>query len=363
MGTGKDMRNKTNVSNISETAKNSPFKSMAEIIGTKPPTWTIHGILPNRGYGVIYGKESAGKTALVFEMLLAISTGRSIFERQTKPGLTLHISGEGNTGLGNRAQAWMDANGIEDPNNVPMRFFTDPFNLLDEGGIEAFIHRLRSKLGGQPLKCICVDTLNRAMMDGDENSARDVGRAVAACEKIARELDCFVFVVHHQPKSSSDDDPTPRGSNVISANADTVLHVRKDGSEMRVHLQKQKDAPDNRSFLFRLEDLDLGFTDDDGYPQTARVATYDCELGAERLPKAPELNANQAAILDLLCSTSPETGIHFEEWYKTALSRNVIGGEKPKRAFTNAVKRLVTYGLVAGNDNEVYRPVDTGSPT
>lgn len=342
----------------SDTPNTSPFKSLSDIISEKPPLWTIHGILPKHGYGVMYGRESCGKTFLVFELLFSIATERSIFEHQPNPGLTVHVSGEGNFGLGNRARAWMKSNGVENPDSVPIRFYTIAFNLLDEDEVKTFIHRLRREIGDYPIACICLDTLNRAMAgEGDENSTRDTNRATTACERIARELNCFVFVVHHQPKSSNDDDPTPRGSNVIPANADTVLHVRKHDLGLLVHLQKQKDASDGRSFLFRMEHVDLEITDAEGYPQTSCVARYDGEMNVENLSKTPSLSSNQQAILDLLRNTSAESGIHFDELYKAALSNNIIKGEKPKRAFTNAVKGLVTHKLIASNENEVYRPV------
>lgn len=60
--------------------------------------------------------------------------------------------------------------------------------------------------------------------EGDESSARDMGRFVTRCGELERRFDCLVAVVHHMGKNPA---AGGRGSNALNGAADVTLTVEK----------------------------------------------------------------------------------------------------------------------------------------
>ena len=52
-------------------------------------------------------------------------------------------------------------------------------------------------------KLIIFDTLARCMVGGDENSPLDMGRAVAAADRVRVETGAAVLLVHHPTKANN----------------------------------------------------------------------------------------------------------------------------------------------------------------
>ena len=69
-----------------------------------------------------------------------------------------------------------------------MRASTQPGEVVVEAG---------------PLAIVVIDTLNRVMPGGDENSSEDMGAVIAAAKLIEREFDCVVLFVHHSGKDEA----------------------------------------------------------------------------------------------------------------------------------------------------------------
>src|SRR5690606_15875724 len=82
------------------------------------------------------------------------------------------------------------------------------------------------------ISLIVVDTLTLCFGEGDENSTRDAGRAIASAKRIAELTGAHVMLVHHTGK---DRNAGARGSYSITGNSDTVIElVPLDGEEKTV---------------------------------------------------------------------------------------------------------------------------------
>ena len=94
-----------------------------------------------------------------------------------------------------------------------------------------------------------LDTLARCMGDGDESSARDMGRFITRCGEIERHYCCTVVVVHHMGKDAS---KGARGSNALNGAADVTIAVEKGEAFSTARVDEMKDGPEGQEWRFRL---------------------------------------------------------------------------------------------------------------
>ena len=104
-------------------------------------------------------------------------------------------------------------------------------NVPDLGSEKTDVDQLLEELdpGSPPARssrpaAIVLDTLARCMGEGDENSARDMGRFVDRCGTIERHFRCIVIAVHHMGKNPA---AGGRGSNALNGAADMTLPSRR----------------------------------------------------------------------------------------------------------------------------------------
>ena len=76
------------------------------------------------------------------------------------------------------------------------------------------------------------------MVGGDENSAKDVGRFIAAVDELRSVYKCASLTVHHTGKDGEDE----RGSSALRGAADAMLAPKPDGAGVKLACVKQKDA-------------------------------------------------------------------------------------------------------------------------
>lgn len=183
---------------------------------------------------VIYGPSGVGKTLLAILMGLCQATGRDWLGVPVQAhGPAVLVAGEGVGGLPARVRAAKTA--LDLPLNAPAGLFIYPeaLNLMDVASVSQFITTV------QPIRptLIELDTFARCLIGGDENSAGDVGRAIAACDLIRRETGATVCPIHHTGKNGD----TERGSSALRGAADTMLKLTNSGGELRLEADKQKD--------------------------------------------------------------------------------------------------------------------------
>ena len=75
------------------------------------------------------------------------------------------------------------------------------------------------------------------MLDLDENSAKDTGIFIAACDRLKREFHCAVVVIHH---SGKDDRKGARGSSNLPASFDTRFKVVGDTDTLIATIKNEK---------------------------------------------------------------------------------------------------------------------------
>ena len=197
------------------------------------PEWLVDGVLPKSALAVLYGAPGLGKTFLGLDWALSVGVGLKWHEREVAPGNVLYVYAEGVHGLKQRRTAWVQHTGVAGPFDV--RFYPRAVPLLDNDHAAA-LAALSAELGST---MVVIDTLARATAGGEENSAKDMGRAIAAADAIRDASGATVLLVHHTMK----DGLNYRGSSAIEGAADSMLHLtRAQTGGLELKCAKQKDA-------------------------------------------------------------------------------------------------------------------------
>jgi putative DNA primase/helicase len=228
----------------------SRFKALTidQVLNMPPQQWLVDGILPQQGLAVWYGAPGSAKTFIALDLAMTVATGeRTWFKRQIKSGSVLYVAGEGVHGIAGRLRAWVssklspDGDGRIDIKVVPLA------PNIFEGDVGEFLIEARQH---KP-SLIVIDTLARCAVGADENSSRDIGRVIQACDLLSNDLKCCVLVIHHAGKSGSE-----RGSSALRGASEVMLEIKKhDDGTREIVLNgsaKLKDAQESESIYFKL---------------------------------------------------------------------------------------------------------------
>src|SRR5690606_30260777 len=215
----------------------------------------------------------------------------------------------------------------------------ETLNLLNDRDVSAFIEQY------QPLnpRLVVIDTLARSIPGGDENSATDMGRAIASCERIQRAIGATVMLVHHVNAGGERE----RGSSALRGAVDTM--IKMDGSQgghITVSCDKQKDAEQFRRRRLQLRRVE--WQDASDRPVSAAVLTS--QINLDTLGGAP-----LAALAALATFEEEEGGGSYTRWSEAC-------GLGKGRAFNDARSLLLTGGYVALS-GRVYGLTDKGRET
>lgn len=193
-------------------------------LATLPPVrWLVENEIPELGFAVVYGQPEVGKT------FHAISYAERIAQRRP----VVYCMGEGRSGYTHRHEAWLKHN----KQKAGKLYFVDKaFPLADLTQLEVFIEDVKEF---KP-QLIVFDTLAR-YFNGDENSAKDMGLFISACDRIRSELQTAVLVVHHASKSSGGTGGE-RGSSALRGAADSMIEVVDEDSRIKIVCSKLKDS-------------------------------------------------------------------------------------------------------------------------
>lgn len=221
-----------------------------------PPKWHIRSVLPQGELVVVYGASGSGKSFVVLDMVAAIASGVEWRGLRVTSGRVVYVVGEGRAGFRKRLDALELSRGV-DLDALDLGIVDDCPRLLE--GDEVALAAAIEAAGGATV--VVIDTLAQAMAGGDENTAVDMGKAVAACRLMHEKTGATVLLVHHSGKEPG---KGARGWSGLKGAVDAELEVtRKDNTGARcIKVTKQKDGDDFASYPFELEVVNLGVDDD-----------------------------------------------------------------------------------------------------
>lgn len=321
-----------------------------------PISWTVKGLFPQKGLGLIYGASGAGKSFLALDLAAAIAEGRPWFGHRTTGAPVIYLCLEGAGGFLGRVRAWEAANGRNLTKLVG--FVREPFSLLNQecvlellDAIRRFVKTITSDLGPS---VIVIDTLNRAMPGADENGSSAMGAVLEACALISEVSGGLTLLVHHVGK---DPDRGARGHSSLIAAVDASLVVVRSAKGRFWEAKKVKDGLDGTRGDFELEHVTLGVDADGDEVSSCVVRSGESTVGEA---KAPEVSASVRTALFSLQAVLNQTGatanaegsfvVGLEEWREVLYRNSTASSSSGKRnAFSRALNELQQLGYVSFN--------------
>jgi KaiC/GvpD/RAD55 family RecA-like ATPase len=236
----------------SETYNYFPLYTFDELANLPKPSWLIEPILV-RGYlTCVYGPTQTAKSFLMLDLALQVAAAG--FK-------VIYVIAESANGYYARANAWYHYHSEVPNNNI--RFIPVPVQLLLPEQVYRLEKTIDDYYSDDPPALVIFDTLSKCYVGGDENDAKDMRLFVSACDKLRRKYNATIGVVHHSPKVGG----SPRGSSVITGDFDTIIETAKkvDSNQklITVKCEKQKDAREFETRLYRLQTTGELFDFDD----------------------------------------------------------------------------------------------------
>lgn len=283
-----------------------------------PMEWCVADHIPVGGFGVIFAPPESLKTFFAMALAFSVATGLDFFGHVVKRGPVVYVAAEGRSGIPVRVSAWKHSN--EWYERAGVYFLTEPVNLLDQSSIGSFLEALDT-LPEAPV-LIIFDTLARCIPGGDENSAKDMGLAIAAIDEMRRAgSEPAIIVAHHTPRENSDRE---RGSGSLRGAADSMILLKREDDRLTVSCEKMKDA--EHFAPYTLELIRVG-------ESCALVAAKNRDAVSHLIPGDPRHKA-----LSILHDASMEDGLSTTAWLKAT--------EMKERTFYSCRKYLIANGYV-----------------
>ena len=245
-----------------------------EVIQLPPIRWLVDKEIPRESFMVLYGPTGSGKSFVALDYALRIA--------QEQP--VVYVAAEGARGYASRVLAWQKHHKLP---AGQLYFIAVAPNLLDMGQVAEIMATVAEV---QPVLVI-IDTLARTMIGGDENTQRDMGLFVAACDRIRMATDSTVLVVHHTGRTGNHE----RGSTVLRGAADQVISIENDDSLIRLACEKPKDSAPFPQRGLRLVTVETGRLQEDGTPETSCVV-----LPSDQVIMAGSLTKSGRTLLETL---------------------------------------------------------------
>ena len=244
-----------------ESTSRFSVQTAGEFAKGEPPQWLIKGVLPKTGLAVVYGESGSGKSFFVLDMVASMARGEPWRECRTKKSRGIYIAAEGAGGMRNRLHVYAEHARIN-LTDLDIGIIGDVPNLLLAKDTRDLLTAIDSF--GQ-VGWIVVDTWAQVTPGGNENSAEDMGKALAHVRAIHQHTGALVILVHHSGKDAS---KGARGWSGMKAAADAELEITRHNEDRLATVTKLKDGQDGALFGFKLNTVTLGY-DEDGDPITS----------------------------------------------------------------------------------------------
>lgn len=163
------------------------------------PEELIGGILRRGHKMLISGSSKAGKSFLLMELALAISSGRDWLGFPCKKGRVLYVNLEIDEPSAARRfldiceALGLDKEAASGVSTWPLRGNAMKLDLL--------VPKLIRKMRGQHFDAVIIDPIYK-VITGDENNASDMGAFCNEFDKICKATGCAVIYCHHHRKGS-----------------------------------------------------------------------------------------------------------------------------------------------------------------
>jgi hypothetical protein len=269
---------------VGDSTNHLKLFTVADILALPRRSYLLKGLIAPGEMSVWWGPPKCGKSFLVMHVAYGMAQGRDVFGRRVKQCRVLYLACEGQAGLRNRVQALVNRYGTTDN----FMAIAQPLHLLGADDTDALIATIN-----QSFDVVVVDTLNRVIAGGDENSSADMGALIRNLDLVRDKTSAHVLVIHHGVKGSDNKGRGPRGHGSLIGAADAIIEVSVgDGGIRSASPTDVKDDASGYTMGFVLKVVELD-KDEDGDPITTCLIE---EQGPdEKRPQGERLTAIEGA--------------------------------------------------------------------
>lgn len=350
---------------------NSRFQWITHENGTEPVlngNWLVKHVIPSDGLGVIFGRPGSGKTFAVMDIALHIASGRSWRGKKVRQAAVSYVSPEAGRKGQNRIIGWTRHYSVQWPHGFRLSPVTIDLRS-DATDAEALIAGIKAN---QPdCRLVVIDTLNRAMAGGEENSGEDMGRFVRLCDMIAQKLDVFVLVVHHSGKDAA---KGSRGHSSLLGAVSLELEVRREqGHPGTIKVTKMRDGEDGAEYGFDIGMVHLG-EDEDGEPVTTGISIETNLEKAQRTKASEPKGAVQKIVARAFADYVAEHGkvnsevagfgeevtvVEEAGFVEFAAGRGLGSDHEKRKQVRQALRGMLANGYFLINQGLIWRPISS----
>ncbi len=260
----------------------------------------IHSVLRKGHKMLISGASKAGKSFLLIELALCITSGRKWLEFDCSKGKVLYINLEvDGASFLHRIKDVMDAMGMED---VPKDL--DVWNLRGENAcIDQLAPRLIRRARGKDYAAVIFDPLYK-INQNDENSASEMGRFFNQLDYICAQLQTSIICCHHHSKGAQGGKfsiDRASGSGVFARDPDALLDmIQINPSDVDKDLEEGQTAwrisctlrefmsPDDIDVIFKYPVHEVTYELKDAEPMTGASSSVNSARGVAARKKNVE---------------------------------------------------------------------------
>jgi RecA-family ATPase len=233
------------------TDNNYALRNDSYAIQPQPPIdYLIVDLITNSSLNVFYGEAGSKKTYSALSMAVAVSHGIEWLGFTTKKAPVLIIDEEsGEKRLSRRLNEVMKGMNCEASEQL---FFISLAGFkLDK---KEDVRTIESEINKVSAKLVIFDAL-ADIMDGDENSKKDVQPVMNNLRKIADNTDSSILLIHHANKGGG-----YRGSTAIKASSDLMVQVTSELDDTVINFKTEK----NRDGTYISWTAEAIFDDEEG---------------------------------------------------------------------------------------------------
>jgi len=309
--------------------------------------WIIKDYFEAGGLFQIFGASGSGKSFFALDAAYCASTGVSFFGKPVKKSSVLYIAGEGFNGLKKRSKALKDK---YEGDILSFEFSLHAAQLMSEESCIDVADRIKANNG---FDIVFIDTLNRNMGGGDENSTEDMTRFISNIDRHIRSLGCAVVIVHHTGLMNKE---RARGSGALYNAIDAEFRIEKNESLVKVTCTKQKEGESGWQKELTLKPVIVG-------KDSNHEAVYSCVLIDEN--EVEQLKDRETSVLNALKQCCVENGVETmldsgfnvyavsnDLWKEYAYKR--LDGKNQRRDFSFAKDILLNKSYVLSCENGYY---------
>ena len=311
--------------------------SVEDIKSITAQPYRVRGVLPARGLAAIYGASGSGKSFLAMDLAFSLANGRaSWFGLALREAPVVYVALEGQGGLQRRVLAWEAHNQLLHPHNVV--FKDSNFSLCTDGDASELAREVTDLF---PFGCVIfIDTLNQAAPGADENGSSDMGVILSSAQRLSREANALVILIHHSGKDRS---KGMRGHSSLFAAMDAVIEVTSSASGRSWCVSKAKDDQTGTSHNFALVAYSVG-TDIDGFE--LRSCAVEPTFNPPTLRAKPLMGKHQKAAFGRLSELfdGPSSSITWDNAVAEVASSLSCGGSRRTTIAKETLERLIENG-------------------